>query len=84
MAWVLLPFTVLVALSRMVLGLHYPSDVLAGAAIGGALGLLSLSVLDLPGLAAGVEGQDFFLREGGASDDGHACSVRAQSTEYRI
>jgi undecaprenyl-diphosphatase len=33
MAFLLIPFTFLVALSRMVLGLHYPSDVLAGAAI---------------------------------------------------
>ena len=30
----MLPFTVLVALSRMVLGLHYPSDVIVGATIG--------------------------------------------------
>ncbi|RKG33247.1 phosphatase PAP2 family protein [Acinetobacter tianfuensis] len=33
----MLPFTVLVALSRMVLGLHYPSDVAVGALIGGAV-----------------------------------------------
>lgn len=33
-AWCTLPFTVLVAMSRVVLGLHYPSDVLAGAAMG--------------------------------------------------
>jgi undecaprenyl-diphosphatase len=30
----LLPFVILVALSRVTLGLHYPSDVAAGAAIG--------------------------------------------------
>lgn len=31
------PFVILVGMSRVVLGLHYPSDVLAGAAIGYAL-----------------------------------------------
>lgn len=34
-------FAVLVAMSRVVLGLHYPSDVLAGAALGTLLGLAS-------------------------------------------
>lgn len=33
----MLPFTILVALSRMVLGLHYPSDVAVGALIGGVV-----------------------------------------------
>lgn len=42
LAWVLVPFTLLVALSRVVLGLHYPSDVLAGAALGA---LVALAVL---------------------------------------
>ncbi len=32
--WLVLPFTLLVALSRLILGLHYPSDVLAGAVMG--------------------------------------------------
>ena len=31
---VLIPFTVLIALSRVILGLHYPTDVLVGTAIG--------------------------------------------------
>jgi undecaprenyl-diphosphatase len=34
LAWVLVPFTLLVAGSRVFLGLHYPSDVAAAAAIG--------------------------------------------------
>ena len=37
-----LPFIVLVALSRVILGLHYPSDVAAGAAIGGMVAGCSL------------------------------------------
>ena len=37
LAFVLIPFTLLVAASRVVLGLHYPTDVLMGAALGTAL-----------------------------------------------
>lgn len=40
--WLVLPFAVSVALSRPILGLHYPSDVLAGAALGASIALLSL------------------------------------------
>jgi undecaprenyl-diphosphatase len=46
-AALLLAFTVLVALSRVVLGLHYPSDVAAGAVLGGAVGFGSLSIAEL-------------------------------------
>lgn len=47
LAWLLLPLTAMVALSRVVLGLHYPSDVLAATVLGGALAAASLH-LGLP------------------------------------
>jgi undecaprenyl-diphosphatase len=38
----LIPFTILVALSRVALGLHYPSDVAAGAGLGALVATLAL------------------------------------------
>ena len=38
---ILMPLAILIALSRVVLGLHYPTDVLVGAGIGAALAALS-------------------------------------------
>ncbi|MCG6863100.1 MAG: phosphatase PAP2 family protein [Chromatiaceae bacterium] len=45
LAWILVPFTLLVACSRVVLGLHYPSDVLAAAGVGSALGYAGILLL---------------------------------------
>ena len=39
------PFTVLVAVSRVILGLHYPSDVIVGALIGAAVAIASFNLL---------------------------------------
>lgn len=47
LAPLLLGFTVLVAASRVILGLHYPSDVLAAIVIGSGLGASSLWLLSL-------------------------------------
>ena len=38
---VLIPFALLVAASRVILGLHYPTDVAAGAALGATLAMMS-------------------------------------------
>ena len=43
LAWILLPFTILIAMSRVILGLHYPTDVIAGASIGALLAWLSIT-----------------------------------------
>jgi undecaprenyl-diphosphatase len=43
--WLLAPFCILIALSRVVLGLHYPSDVIAGAGIGAAVAALSTTLI---------------------------------------
>jgi undecaprenyl-diphosphatase len=43
--WVILvPFTLVTAVSRVALGLHYPSDVLAGAALGALIAAASFAV----------------------------------------
>jgi undecaprenyl-diphosphatase len=44
LAWILVPLALMIALSRVVLGLHYPSDVLAAIAIGATLAMGSLSM----------------------------------------
>lgn len=44
LAVILVPFAALVATSRVVLGLHYPSDVLVGAALGALIATGSLAI----------------------------------------
>ena len=39
------PFTILIAVSRIVLGLHYPSDVIVGAVIGAITAAVSFNLL---------------------------------------
>jgi undecaprenyl-diphosphatase len=44
LSWVLIPLAALIAGSRVVLGLHYPTDVLVGGVIGASLAELGLSL----------------------------------------
>lgn len=44
LASIVVIFSLLVGASRVVLGLHYPSDVLAGALIGAVMSIISLSL----------------------------------------
>jgi undecaprenyl-diphosphatase len=48
---VMLPFVGLIALSRVILGLHYPSDVAVGAAIGLVIAELTQAILPLTAFA---------------------------------
>jgi undecaprenyl-diphosphatase len=41
----LIPFSILIGLSRPILGLHYPSDVLVGALIGFFISLISFYII---------------------------------------
>ncbi len=43
--WLIWPFTLLVAASRVILGLHYPSDVVVGAMVGALTAAVSFNLL---------------------------------------
>ncbi|MEO8835899.1 MAG: phosphatase PAP2 family protein [Caldimonas sp.] len=45
LAFFVWPFTLLVAVSRIVLGLHYPSDVIVGGLIGAVTAIVSFNLL---------------------------------------
>jgi undecaprenyl-diphosphatase len=41
-------FAALVAMSRVILGMHYPSDVLIGLILGAGIGIAGLAILPFP------------------------------------
>ena len=44
LAWFLIPLAALIAASRVVLGLHYPTDVLAGAVLGAGIARIGMAL----------------------------------------
>lgn len=44
LSWLVVPFAILVALSRVILGMHYPTDVLVGATLGAAISMTSIAL----------------------------------------
>lgn len=45
LGWILIPFACLVAASRIILGLHFPTDVAAGALIGTLIASIGISLI---------------------------------------
>lgn len=45
LAWALVPLAALIAMSRVVLGLHYPTDVAVGAFLGGVFAALGVALV---------------------------------------
>ena len=44
MLWLLVPLALLIAASRVILGLHYPSDVIVGGTIGATIAISSVNI----------------------------------------
>jgi len=50
LGWLVWPFAALVAASRLVLGLHYPSDVIVGGTLGATIAWIAVAVVSSSGV----------------------------------